>query len=59
MTPGPGEYNFGKKEGARQKMLSTNTNTTQKPKIIEHLININKYQSIPSIPSNIHAYGYN
>ena len=32
---------------------------TSKPKIIEHLIKINKYQSIPSIPSNIHAYGYN
>ena len=39
-------------------MLSTNTTTT-KPKILEHLININQYQSIPSIPSNIHAYGYN
>jgi hypothetical protein len=35
------------------------TNTTTKPKILEHLININQYQSIPSIPSNIHAYGYN
>ena len=45
--------------------MSTNTdttshnNTSNKPKIIEHLININKYQSIPSIPSNVHAYGYN
>jgi hypothetical protein len=29
-----------------------------KPKIIDHLITINKYQSIPSIPSVIHAYGY-
>lgn len=29
-----------------------------RPKIIEHLIKINKYQSIPSIPSNTHAYGY-
>lgn len=38
-------------------MLSTNT--TSKPKILEHLININQYQSIPSIPSNIHAFGYN
>lgn len=27
--------------------------------MIEHLINLNKYQSIPSIPSNIHAFGYN
>ena len=40
-------------------MLSTSTNTSQKPKILENIININKYQSIPSIPSNIHAYGYN
>lgn len=48
-------------------MYSTNTNNmgvngngvSNKPKIIEHLININKYQSIPSIPSNVHAYGYN
>lgn len=32
---------------------------TSKPKILEHLININQYQSIPSIPSNLHAYGYN
>lgn len=32
---------------------------TSKPKILEHLININQYQSIPSIPSNIHAFGYN
>lgn len=23
------------------------------------MINLNKYQSIPSIPSNIHAFGYN
>lgn len=23
------------------------------------MININKYQSIPSIPSNVHSYGYN
>lgn len=30
-----------------------------KSKVIEHLINLNKYQSIPSIPSNIHAFGYN
>ena len=40
--------------------MSTNTNAVStKPKILEHLININQYQSIPSIPSNIHAYGYN
>lgn len=38
---------------------AVSTNTTTKPKILEHLININQYQSIPSIPSNIHAYGYN
>lgn len=31
---------------------------SNKSKVIEHLINLNKYQSIPSIPSNIHAYGY-
>lgn len=31
---------------------------TSKPRIIDHLIKINKYQSIPSIPSNTHAYGY-
>ena len=59
ITPGPGEYAVSKIEQGRQKVMSTNTNTSQKPKIIEHLININKYQSIPSIPSNIHAYGYN
>lgn len=32
---------------------------SNKSKVIEHLINLNKYQSIPSIPSNIHAFGYN
>ena len=40
-------------------MFSTGTDSSKKPRIIEHLININKYQSIPSIPSNVHAYGYN
>lgn len=61
MTPGPGEYHANRHAISRPKILSTNTNTStnQKPKIIEHLININKYQSIPSIPSIIHAYGYN
>ena len=58
ITPGLGEYVIGKQGVQRQKIYSTGA-TSSKPKIIEHLININKYQSIPSIPSNIHAYGYN
>lgn len=32
---------------------------SNKSKVIEQLISLNKYQSIPSIPSNIHTYGYN
>ena len=57
--PGPGEYNPIKGVVGRPKVMSTGAEANKKPRIIEHLININKYQSIPSIPSNIHAYGYN
>ena len=59
VNPGPGEYNPIKGIVGRPKMFSTGTDANKKPRIIEHLININKYQSIPSIPSNLHAYGYN
>ena len=42
----------------RNKIYSLGGNNN-KCKVIEHLINLNKYQSIPSIPSNLHAFGYN
>lgn len=58
VSPGPGEYVVPTAFAQRPKIYSTGA-TSSKPKIIEHLININKYQSIPSIPSNVHAYGYN
>ncbi len=56
--PGPGAYEINKDLGIRNKTYSVEARNN-KPKILDHLININKYQSIPSIPSNIHAFGYN
>ena len=56
-TPGPGQYY--KEQSLLDRRQVKLEEPTSKPKIIEHLIKINKYQSIPSIPSNIHAYGYN
>jgi hypothetical protein len=30
----------------------------KKTSIIEHLMKVNKYQSIPSIPGKLHSFGY-
>lgn len=49
-TPGPGAYNIDKPMGKRIKVFPR-TDSLDKLKVI-------KYNSVPSIPSQVHNYGY-
>lgn len=55
-TPGPGSYY--REEAFGKKIKHIPSANFQKKEIIQNVLKMNKYLSIPSIPSNVHGYGY-
>lgn len=55
-TPGPGAYY--KEDSFGRRMKSIPGPTSQRRETIQNVLGAGKYVAIPSIPSNVHGYGY-
>ena len=55
-TPGPGSYNYEEPIGKRIRMIPGASATNQG--VSNNILKSKQYVSIPSIPSNLHGYGY-
>ncbi|EGR29892.1 hypothetical protein IMG5_146650 [Ichthyophthirius multifiliis] len=55
LIPGPGSYDYDEQQF---QMKSKKQNIQNSDYIISHLLKLNKYQSVPSIPSKYNQYGY-